>query len=341
MYHFINDYNEIMHPQILEAIAKNNMIQTQGYGRDEFCDEAKKFIKSTFKCESSDIHFFMAGTQTNLTAIDAMLCGNYEAVIAIDTAHINVHEAGAIEATGHKIMTCKNEDGKLTPKIIENIMAVNLADDHMSLPRAVYISDTTELGSIYRLSELKSLYETCKKYDLYLFLDGARLGSALCAPENDIKPEDLAKYTDMFYIGGTKNGAPIGEALVINNDALKKNFIRQMKCRGSICAKSKIMGISYIELFKDGLYFELAKHANDLAIKIYDKLKGKYEFYSEVKSNQIFIKMSNDKIKKLQENFGIEIPYKLDQNTSVIRIVTSWATKEEKVNELIDTMLSF
>lgn len=340
MYYFINDYNEIMHEKILDAITKNNMVQTKGYGDDKFCDEAKELIKKSFCCPNSDVYFFMAGTQTNLTIIDAMLTRSFEAVIAVDTAHINVHEGGAIEASGHKIMDCPNENGKLNPKYIEKIMEVNLKDDHMSLPKAVYISNSTELGSIYKLDELKAILEMCKKYDLYLFLDGARLGSALCSDKNDIKKEVLAKYTDVFYIGGTKNGAPMGEAVVINNDALKKEFTRQMKCRGSISAKSKIIGISFAELFRDNLYFELAKYANDLAIKIYDKLKSKYKFYSEVESNQIFMEISNTQIEKLKQSFAVEVPYALDEKTSVIRIVTSWATDAKKVDELIELLLN-
>lgn len=340
MYYFINDYNEIMHEKILDAITKNNMVQTKGYGDDKFCDEAKELIKKSFCCPNSDVYFFMAGTQTNLTIIDAMLTRSFEAVIAVDTAHINVHEGGAIEASGHKIMDCPNENGKLNPKYIEKIMEVNLKDDHMSLPKAVYISNSTELGSIYKLDELKAIWEMCKKYDLYLFLDGARLGSALCSDKNDIKKEVLAKYTDVFYIGGTKNGAPMGEAVVINNDALKKEFTRQMKCRGSISAKSKIIGISFAELFRDNLYFELAKYANDLAIKIYGKLKSKYKFYSDVESNQIFMEISNAQIEKLKQSFAVEVPYALDEKTSVIRIVTSWATDAKKVDELIELLLN-
>lgn len=334
MYSFLNDYNEIAHERILNAIIENNYVQTYGYGEDEFCENAKNIIKQKFECENSDIYFFMAGTQTNLTIIDYML-KSYEGIIATDTAHISVHEASAIEACGHKIMTVPNKNGKLLPQQIEKIYTKHLSDDHMTLPKAVYISETTELGTIYKKQELVDIYNVCKKYGLYLFVDGARLGSALTARENDIKITDLSKYSDVFYIGGTKNGAMLGEALVINNEYLKPNFVRQMKCKGSIYAKGKVQGIEFYELFKDDLYFELARHSNDMAYKIYDSLKDDYEFLEKVQSNQIFMILKNDILEELGKEFVFSKVESIDENKTSIRLVTSWATKEEEVDKLI------
>lgn len=337
MYSFLNDYNEIMHENILNSIMKNNYVQTYGYGEDEFCEKAKNLIKEKFECPNSDIHFFMAGTQTNLTIIDYML-NSYEGIIATDTSHINVHEASAIEACGHKILLVPNTDGKILPKNIEDIYNLHIDDEHMTLPKAVYISNSTELGTIYTKKELIEIYETCKKYGLYLFIDGARLGSALTSRHNDLLLSDMAKYSDVFYIGGTKNAAMLGEALVINNNSLKPNFIRQMKCKGSIYAKGKVIGIEYMELFKDNLYMELAKHANDLAFKIYDALKDKVNFYKQVQSNQIFMILDNETIEKLQKDFVFAKSHKVDENRYCTRFVTSWATKEEEVDKLIASL---
>ena len=335
MYSFMNDYNEIAHENILDAIAKNNMVQTLGYGEDEFCDRAKELIKQRFCAHDCDVHFFMAGTSTNLTFIDMML-RNYEAIISTDTAHINVHEVSAIESCGHKILAVPNKNGKLTADDIENTYLSYEVDDHMVLPKAVYISNSTELGTVYKKQELEDIYAICQKYKLYLYIDGARLGTALTSRESDLEISDLAKYSDAFYIGGTKNGAFIGEALVIKNDELKNNFFRQMKCKGAVHAKAKIMGIEFIELFKEDLYFDIARHANNMAYKIYDSLSEDYEFLAKVESNQIFIILDNQIIDKLREEFVFSIIQKISDDKSCIRLVTSWATKEEEVDRLID-----
>lgn len=335
MYSFMNDYNEIAHENILNAIVKNNMVQTLGYGEDEFCDRAKEIIKQRFSAPDCDVHFFMAGTSTNLTLIDMML-RNYEAIISTDTAHINVHEVSAIESCGHKILTVPNKNGKLTADDIENTYLSYEADEHMVLPKAVYISNSTELGTVYKKEEIKAIFDMCKKYNLYLYIDGARLGTALTSRESDLEISDLAKYSDAFYIGGTKNGALLGEVLVIKNDALKANFFRQMKCKGAVHAKAKVMGIEFIELFKDDLYFELARHANKMAYKIYDCLREKYEFLAKVESNQIFIILDNKIIEKMREKFVFALAQKMSDDKSCIRLVTSWATKEEEVDRLIE-----
>lgn len=338
MYSFLNDYNEIAHPSILEAIAKNNMVQTGGYGEDEFCEKAKEIIKDIFKCPESDIYFFIGGTSANLTAISHIL-ETYEGVVSVDTGHVNGHEAGAIEATGHKVLITKNINGKLDLVDAQKCVDYHVADNHLVLPGAVYISQATEMGTVYKLEELKKIRQFCDKNDLYLFLDGARLAQGLTSKYTDIKPEDIAKYTDLFYIGATKTGSPIGEALVINNKNLGKNFIRHMKQKGSVLAKGKILGICFCELFKDNLFFKLGQHANKMAEKLYESLKDtRVKFSERVESNQIFIEMNEKQINSLREKYDFSIEKILNEEISMVRFVTSWATQEDKVDELIEDL---
>lgn len=336
MYSFLNDYNEIAHPNILKSIEKNNLIQTEGYGDDEFSLKAKDYIKKEFSAHDSEVFLFIGGTSTNLTTISFIL-RSYEAILSPETGHICVHEAGAIEATGHKILSVPSKDGKLDLIEAEKILNIHLADDHMILPRAVYISQSTEVGTVYTLKELKNVWDFCKKNDLYLFVDGARLGSGLTSRDTDITPDDLAKYSDLFYIGGTKNGSPIGEALVINNKDLINHFFRHMKQKGAVLAKGKILGICYEELFKDGLFWELSKHSNKMAYKIYDSLKNlgvKFKF--PVQSNQIFVILNNEQAKKLSEKYAFSQQGIISENEKLYRFVTSWATDEQKVDDLIE-----
>ena len=263
MYSFKNDYSEGAHPNIMKALMESNMQQTEGYGEDKYCMAAIKLLKDKLKRSDVDIHMFCGGTQTNLTAISAFL-RPHEAVISANTGHVLVHETGAIEATGHKIISIKVADGKLKPEHIQ--MAINEhTDEHMVKPKMVYISNPTEIGTIYKKQELEDLYKFCKKSNIILYIDGARLGSAICSKENDIKFSDLPRLADAFYIGGTKNGALLGEALVICSDFLKEDFRYFIKQKGGLLAKGKLIGIQFLELFKDDIYFELAKHANDMA----------------------------------------------------------------------------
>lgn len=334
MYSFKNDYSEGAHPRILEALIKCNMEQSEGYGEDIFTARAIKLIKEKIRREDVDVHLLAGGTQTNLTALSAFL-RPHEAVIAANTGHVLVHETGAIEATGHKVISVDVEDGKLTRKNIEAVIEEH-TDEHMVKPKLVYISNSTEIGTIYKREEVEALSEVCKKHDLYLYVDGARLGSALCSNENNMKIYELAQLVDAFYIGGTKGGALIGEALVICRDTLKKDFRYHIKQKGALLAKGRILGIQFEELFKDNLYFDLATHANNMA-QILKKgiVDAGYSFMINSSSNQVFPILPNKLINSLEKKYLFLIWEKIDKENSAIRLVTSWATNEEKVLEFI------
>ncbi|MDD7794179.1 threonine aldolase family protein [Clostridium sp. 'White wine YQ'] len=339
MYSFKNDYSEGAHPRILNALIESNLEQTEGYGEDKYSLEAIEILKSKIQNDTIDIHFFVGGTQTNLTAISAFL-RPHEAAIATNTGHILVHETGAIEATGHKAISINVPDGKLRPSDIQLALDEH-TDEHMVKPKLVYISNSTEIGTIYSKSELENLSYFCKEKNLFLFLDGARLGSALCSNGNDLELSDLANLTDAFYIGGTKNGALLGEALVICNNSLKEDFRFHIKQKGAMLAKGKVLGIQFLELFKDDLYFELAKHANKMADLLKEGIDSMgYKYLIDSPSNQIFPIFPNSIIKKLKENYAFIVWSKVDDNFSSIRLVTSWATKEQAVNDFINDLKS-
>lgn len=334
MYSFKNDYSEGAHPRILNALMESNMEQVEGYGEDKYTREAIEIIKQKIRRDDVEIHLFPGGTQTNLTAISAFL-RPHEAVIAANTGHILVHETGAIEATGHKIISIEVKDGKLTADHVKTALDAH-TDEHMVNPKLVYISNPTEIGSIYTKNELEQLSKFCRDNKLYLYVDGARLGSALCSEQNDMELCDLGNLVDAFYIGGTKNGALIGEALVICTDSLKEDFRYHIKQKGALLAKGKLLAIQFLELFKDNLYFELAKHANDMAKLLRDGIsEAGYTFLTHSPSNQIFPVLPDSIIEKLKNNFSFYIWQKVDKENSAIRLVTSWATKEEMVLEFI------
>ncbi|RDY30827.1 threonine aldolase family protein [Lachnotalea glycerini] len=334
MYSFKNDYSEGAHPRILEALMKTNMEQTIGYGLDEYSGKAKELIQSLVGNTNANVHFLVGGTQTNQTALAAFL-KPYQAAIAAETGHINVHETGAIEATGHKVVTAKTADGKLTPSLIKEVLEFH-TDEHMVQPKLVYISNSTELGTVYSKDELEKLSYFCKEYDLYLYLDGARLGAALVSEKNDLTLKDIASLTDAFYIGGTKNGALFGEALVIIKEELKKDFRYMIKRHGGMFAKGRILGIQFLELFKDNLYYNLAEHADQMSMKLKEALQEKgYQFASDSYTNLQFPIMTNEEIARLEESFRFELIEKIDEDKSVIRLVTSFATTKEGVEEFI------
>ena len=337
MYSFKNDYSEGAHPRILSALLETNMEQSEGYGKDYYSLQATELLRQRIKRNDVDIHFLSGGTQTNLTALSAFL-RPHEAAIAANTGHILVHETGAIEATGHKIISVEVSDGKLDTKHIKAVLEGH-TDEHMVKPKLVFISNPTEIGSIYKKSELQDISRFCKENHLYLYLDGARLGSALCSEENDIELSDLAALVDAFYIGGTKCGALIGEALVICRDVLKDDFRFHMKQKGALLAKGKILGLQFLELFRDDLYFDLAKHANQMASMLKNEISSAgYQFLTHSPSNQIFPILPNWLIEKLQKKYSFYVWEKIDENNSAIRLVTSWATKENAVLEFIDDM---
>ena len=334
MYSFRNDYSEGAHPQVLQALADTNGVQTVGYGTDPYCQAAADTIRRLCAAPDAAVHFLVGGTQVNLVTIDAFL-QSYEAVIAAQTGHVSTHETGAIEATGHKVCTVESPDGKLTPSLIESVLAQHNGTEHMVLPRLVYISDTTEIGTLYTKTELTALRRCCDQHGLLLYLDGARLGSALTAPGNDLTLPDLAALTDGFTIGGTKNGALFGEALVLTHPL--PHFRWHMKQRGAVLAKGRLLGVQFQALLEDGLYFGLARHANDLAFRLRDGIAALgYPFPVSSPSNQQFPVLPNAAVARLQElGYEFEIDHPVDANHTCIRLVTSWATPDAAVEDFL------
>ena len=331
------DYSEGAHPRILERLKETNYIQQSGYGEDEYCMKAQAVIRKKISNPTADVHFVSGGTQANLTVIASIL-KPYESVIAAKTGHIFVHETGAIEATGHKINTIPTEDGKITIEGIQKVLDEH-TDEHMVLPKLVFISNSTEIGTVYNKNELTDISTFCRTNGLILYLDGARLGSAIMSADNDMTLGELSNLVDAFYIGGTKNGALLGEAIVINNENLKERFRFHMKQRGALLAKGRIFGIMFEELLKDDLYFNIAKHANFLADKIRDAIsESGFSFYTKTTSNQIFPILPNYVIEKLNKEYEFYTWCKVDNENSAARLVTSWAMKEDAVDMFIEDL---
>lgn len=336
-YSFFNDYSEGAHPSILELLSTTNLEQEEGYGNDSLSLKATELIKQAIESPDSAVHFVSGGTQANLIDL-ASLLKPYESVIAPVTGHINVHEAGAIEATGHRINAISTPDGKLTVEGIQAVISSH-EDEHMVKPKVVFISNSTEVGTIYKKAELESISQFCRQNNLYLYLDGARLGSGICSKESDLALTDITKLVDIFYIGGTKNGALLGEAIVITNKDLQVNFRYHLKQRGALLAKGRVLGVQFIGLFTNNLYFDLAKHANVMAEKLTIGIKDLgFNFLTNSTTNQIFPIFPNSLIEELKKQYGFYIWSKSDDDNSSIRLVTSWATKEEKVDEFISDL---
>lgn len=338
-YSFKNDYSEGCHPNILEALARSNFQQEAGYGLDSHSTKAKEMIRSLIKNQEAKIHFIAGGTLSNLLVISSLL-RSYQSVISCECGHILQNETAAIEATGHKIHSIKSDNGKLTVQAIDSLInEIGNNFPHSEKPGLIYISNPTEVGTIYYKDELKELSDYCRENDLYLYMDGARLGHALTAEGNDINIEDIARLTDVFYIGGTKNGALLGEAIVINTNKVNEEFEYSIKQRGALMAKGRILGIQFEELLKDNLYFKLAKHANNLSMQLKNALLKKgYPLLSDTVTNQIFPIMDNQKIEELLKKFDFYIWQKIDKKRSAIRLITSWATEEDKVNDFIQEL---
>lgn len=337
MYSFTNDYSEGAHPQILEALVTTNLEQSPGYGCDSYTEKAKNLIREQIGLQSADVHLFVGGTQVNLTGISAFL-RPHEAAICPHTGHINVHETGAIEATGHKVLTVQSDNGKITPNQLQEVLDQH-TDEHMVKPRLVYISNSTEIGTIYQKCELQQLHSFCKEHNLLLYLDGARLGSALTSSMNDLTLNDLATYCDAFYIGGTKNGALFGEAFVICNDQLKTDFRYFIKQRGGLLAKGRLLGIQFTELFKDGLFFTIGKHANETAMIIKDGIQAcGYPFLVDSYTNQQFPILPNYVVEELSKKYTFTFWSNYDENHSVLRLVTSFATTKEQAHAFVQDL---
>ena len=339
-YSFKNDYSEGCHPNILEALVRTNLNQQNGYGYDDYSNEARELIREKANNPEADIHFVSGGTQANLLIISSIL-RPHESVISAETGHIFTNETGAIEATGHKIHGVSTEDGKLKTQHIQSVLDSHTNKPHQLKQKLVYISNSTEIGTIYKRQELKELYGFCQANDLYLFLDGARLGQALTSEINDLTLEDIANFTDVFYLGGTKNGALLGEAIVITNDKLKVDFGFHIKQKGAMLAKGRLLGIQFLELMKEDLYFDLAKHSNAQAMKIKAALHQKgFQFLSETFTNQIFPILNQAQIEKLSEKFDFYVWKKISETNSAIRLITSWATSDEVVEDFINEIES-
>ena len=337
MYSFTNDYSEGAHPKILEAMMKENLNQQTGYGLDTHCIHAAELIKKEIGREDVDVHFLVGGTQTNLLVISAAL-RPYQAVISTHTGHINVHETGAIEATGHNVLAMESPDGKLSPALVQKALDAH-TDEHMVQPKLVYISNSTETGTQYTKAELEALHHICRQNQLYLFMDGARMGSALTSEVNDLTLADIASLVDVFYIGGTKNAALFGEALIICAEALKPDFRFMIKQRGAMLAKGWLLGIQFEELFQNNLFYETAAHANEMTSRLRKALIDHgYAFASNSTTNQLFPILPDPLVEQLSQTFTFNIDSNPDATHTVIRLVTSWATTPESVEAFIKAL---
>lgn len=341
MIFFNNDYCEGCHRSVLNKLIDTNMEQTSGYGMDPYCKEAADKIRKLCCNDALSVHFLVGGTQTNMTVIDAAL-RPYQGVLAAVSGHINVHETGAIESTGHKVLALPSADGKITAaQIIEAAVSHKQSGDaeHIVQPKMVYISNPTELGTIYSLAELEAISKACKEQRLYLFLDGARLGYGLTAKGNDITLADLARLCDVFYIGGTKVGALFGEAVVFSNAVLAEDFRYLIKQHGGMLAKGRLLGLQFSALFENDNYFNIARHANILADKIRQTLDELgYPYLVSGVTNQIFPILPDSVLDPLSENFSFSEQERVDPTHRAVRFCTSWATTADNVDALCNAL---
>lgn len=337
MLSFVCDYLEGAHPKILERLSETNMEQLPGYGSDRYCESAKEKIRAAAGCPEADIYFLAGGTQTNSTVIAGMLRG-FEGVVAARTGHINVHESGAVEYTGHKILSLPEQDGKMVPREVRAFLETFFADanrEHMVFPGMVYISHPTEYGTLYSLQELTDLSGICREFRIPLFLDGARLGYGLMSRETDVSLPDIARLCDVFYIGGTKVGALCGEAVVFPRGNAPARFLTTIKQHGALLAKGRLLGVQFDTLFTDNLYFKIAGHAIDMAHRLREVLHEKgCKFFLESPTNQQFIILDNKRMDTLAREVGFDFWMALDDRHTVVRFATSWATTPEQVEAL-------
>ncbi|MBQ2847034.1 MAG: aminotransferase class V-fold PLP-dependent enzyme [Clostridia bacterium] len=337
MIRFDCDYLEGAHPKIIEKLVETNMEQTAGYGCDPHCTRAKEMIKKVCNAPESDVHFLVGGTQTNTAVISSAL-RIHQGVISAQSGHINVHESGAIEATGHKVLALPSSNGKLTTKQIEECFNAHHNDvchEHMVQPAMVYISLPTEGGTVYTKKELEDIYSVCKNTGMFLYIDGARLGYALASDGCDLTLPDVAANCDVFYIGGTKVGALFGEALVINNEYLKKDFRYVIKQKGGLLAKGRLLGIQFETLFEDGLYFEISAYAIECAKRIHEIFESNgYEFLFDSTTNQQFPIIPDNELETLSKEFTYDYWCALSDKKSGVRFCASWATKQENLDKL-------
>lgn len=332
---FQNDYSDGAHPAILAALTKGNVHFQPSYAQDEYSQDAQRLIRQKTNHPDAAVYLVASGTLANIIAIGSCL-RPHEAVIAANTGHLVVREAGAIEATGHKIITVRHAEGKLTTQGILQVIDENSHFPHMSKPRMVCLSNATEAGTFYRKAELTAIADLCRSRGLLLYLDGARLGVALAAEQSDLNLEDIARLTDMFWIGGTKVGALLGEAIVITNPTLKEDFSFHIKQRGGLLAKGRVLGLQFQELFRENLFFDLALHANKMAKALSDGIQQlRYDLVNPTETNQVFPIFPDSLVEKLQETFFFEVWDKLGNGKLVIRLVTSWATSTGQVEAFL------
>lgn len=337
MLFFNNDYNEICHPAVMQKITENAGVQNPGYGTDACCARAAALIREKCAAPNAAVHFLIGGTQTNLTVIAASL-RPHQGVIAADSGHVNVHETGAIEATGHKVILVPAPDGKVRPEQIAAIVesqSLSMDAEHIVQPKMVYISNPTEYGTMYSLEELQNLSSLCREKGLFLYVDGARMGYGLAAEGNDVTLADYAKLCDAFYIGGTKVGAMFGECVVITNPSIAEDFRYLMKQRGGMLAKGWLLGLQFEALFEDDLYLKISAHADKMADQIRNTLTSLgYDLYLPGVTNQVFVALPNDLLAELGKEFTFATWEKADEDHTVVRFCTSWATSQENVNML-------
>lgn len=340
MLYFENDYCEGAHPAILKRFIETNMEKLPGYGMDRYCLSAKEKIRAACACPDAEIYFLSGGTQTNAAVIAAFL-KRYEGVIAASTGHINGHEAGAVEYTGHKVLSLPHKDGKLSADTVRDYLQTFYSDenhDHMVFPGMVYISHPTEYGTLYTRQELSDLADVCSLYKIPLFLDGARLGYGLASPASDVTLQDIARCTDVFYIGGTKVGALCGEAVVFPKKA-PEHFLTMIKQQGALLAKGRVLGIQFDTLFTDNLYLEISKNAIKTADRLKEALRRKgYRLLIDSPTNQIFVILENAKMKALAQSVRFSFWEKYDGNHTTVRFATSWATDMEEIDRLISLL---
>ncbi|MDD3251464.1 MAG: aminotransferase class I/II-fold pyridoxal phosphate-dependent enzyme [Lachnospiraceae bacterium] len=334
MYSFNNDYSEGAHPRILQAMMETNLIQNDGYSLDRHTNHAKELIRHEIQREDVDVHILVGGTQTNLLGICCAL-RPHQAVICAETGHINVHETGAIEATGHKVLGQPTTDGKLTTAHIQKALDWH-SDEHMVQPKMVYISNSTEVGTQYTKAELETISAFCRQHQLYLFMDGARMGAALTSSVNDLTLADIARLTDLFYIGGTKNGALFGETMIISHPDLKTDFRYIIKQHGAMLAKGWLLGIQFEELFQNHLFYDLAAHANEMADQLRRGItECGYSFHWNSMTNQLFPVLPNSVLEALAKDFLFSTQLVIDERHTCIRLVTSWATRQDGVDAFL------
>ncbi len=336
MISFENDYIQGAHPEVLKRLTETNLEPLSGYGTDPYCESAREKIRRECGCPEAEIHFLVGGTQTNAVVIDAMLKG-YEGVVAADTGHVAVHEAGAVEYTGHKVLTIPHHSGKIDPGELKEYLEGFYQDanhEHMVFPGMVYLSHPTELGTLYSRKELEEISQICREYEIPLFLDGARLGYGLMSSDTDVTLQDVAQLCDVFYIGGTKVGALCGEAVVFPEKA-PRHFLTSVKQHGALLAKGRLLGIQFDTLFTDNLYFDISRHAIERAEELKRVLQEKgCTFAWESPTNQQFVILEDSTVRRLKEHVVFSFWEKADETHTVVRFVTSWATRKEEIEEL-------